>query len=140
MPELTPFESVASLLEQLLTVAKDQLSVTEDQLDVQQDLLEAAHAQTEILHESLQNLQATNTALVSLIAWTKDSNEILRSINTTLNHLLHATRMQVGLSQDILESSMRIEKLLGGTGPVPAPASMTVQYEFELTKKAKEKS
>ena len=112
MAEPTPFDSVASLLEQLLEIAREQLDVSKDQLDVAEDELQVAR-------ESLQNLQATNTALSSLIAWTKDSNDIL---------------------QALLESSHRIEKLLGGTGPVPTPASMEVTYQFELTKKAKEKS
>ena len=119
MPEPTPFDSVASLLEQILDVAKEQLSVAQDQREIAQHQLDATDELLDVARESLQNLQATNTALASLIAWTKDSNGILQSI---------------------LESSHRIEKLLGGTGPVPAPASMNVTYQFELGKKAKEQS
>ena len=130
MPEPTPFESVASILEQILDLLRDQLSVIVDlgqeQLAVSKDQLDVMEDELQVARESLENLQAlngrvdaTNSALSSLIAWTKDSNGIL---------------------QALLESSIRIEKLLGGTGPVPAPASMKVTYQFELTKKAKEKS
>ena len=119
MAEPTPFDSVASLLEQLLEVAKEQLATTQDQLDVMEDELQVARESLENLQAINGRLDATNSALSSLIAWTKDSNGIL---------------------QALLESSHRIEKLLGGTGPVPTPAAMTVTYQFELTKKAKEKS
>ena len=75
--EPDPMQSVASLLEQLLEVAKEQLGELHDINSSTEQSMTIAQQQLQVAQETLQNAQATNSTLNDLLASSKRIEQLL---------------------------------------------------------------